>query len=189
MNVLRLVRLPRCQHGFEGGLANRDAAACELGMGAMAAGTSVRRRPLMDRRTLATSHISQGDHGTSQFMSPPRAHVVRVKALCKSARSIIRLYTPTGTDDWRVISCPFHLRLNLIMSFPWHATANTNSQPRSHTALRTAGHRTARGFLRFRVCRVTAAPVLRTQTYHTSQPDQRPSTCKFSLGCRRTCLM
>ena len=149
MNVLRLVRLPRCQHGFEGGLANRDAAACELGMGAMAAGTSVRRRPLMDRRTFATSHISQGDHGTSQLMSPPHAHVVRVKALCKSGRSIIRLYTPTGTDDWRVISCPFHLRLNLIMSFPWHATANTNSQPRSHTALRTAGHRTARGFLRF----------------------------------------
>ena len=137
MNVLRLVRLPRCQHGFEGGLANSDAAAGELGMGAMAAGTSVRRRPLMDRRTFATLHISQGDHGTSQLMSPPHAHVVRVKALCKSGRSIIRLYTPT--DDWRVISCPFHLRLNLIMSFPWHATANTNSQPRSrsHTALRT----------------------------------------------------
>ena len=133
MNVLRLVRLPRCQHGFEGGLANSDAAAGELGMGTMAAGTSVRRRPLMDRRTFATSHISQGGHGTSQFMSPPRAHVVRVKALCKSARSIIRLYTHTSTDDWRVISCPFHLRLNLIMSFPRHATANTNSQPRSHT--------------------------------------------------------
>lgn len=142
MNVLRLVRLPRCQHGFEGGLANRDAAACELGMGAMAAGTSVRRRPLMDRRTFATSHISQGDHGTSQLMSPPRAHVVRVKALCKSARSI-RLYTPTGTDDWRVISCPFHLRLNLIMSFPWHATANTNSQPRSGRTPHSAPRATA----------------------------------------------
>ena len=77
----------KVQDQAEGGLANRDAAACELGMGAMAAGTSVRRRPLMDRRTLATSHISQGDHGTSQLMSPPRAHVVRVKALCQSARS------------------------------------------------------------------------------------------------------
>ena len=72
-------------------------------------------------------------------------HISDTRA-CKSARSIIRLYTPTGTDDWRVISCPFHLRLNLIMSFPWHATANTNSQPRSHTALRTAGHRTAHIF-------------------------------------------
>ena len=145
MNVLRLVR-PRCQHGFEGGLANSDAAAGELGMGAMAAGTSVRRRPLMDRRTFATSHISQGDHGTSQLMSPPHAHVVRVKALRKSARSIIRLYTPTSTDDWRVISCPFHLRLNLIMSFPRHATATLrianpgrtpHSAPRA-TALRTS---------------------------------------------------
>ena len=31
MNVLRLVRLPRCQRGFKGGLANSDAAAGELG--------------------------------------------------------------------------------------------------------------------------------------------------------------
>ena len=38
------------------------------------------------------------------------------------------------------------------------------------------------------VCRVTAAPVLRTQTYHTSQPDQRPSTCKFCSGHKHTCV-
>ena len=39
-----------------------------------------------------------------------------------------------------------------------------------------------------RVCRVTAAPVLRTQTYHTSQPDQRPSTCEFCSGHKHTCV-
>ena len=38
------------------------------------------------------------------------------------------------------------------------------------------------------VCRVTAAPVLRTQTYHTSQPDQRPSTCEFCSGHKHTCV-
>jgi len=82
----------RCQHGLEGGLENSDAAAGELGMGAMAAGeqqqgtrTRVRWRPLMDRRAFGTSHVSQGAHGISRLMSPPRAHV-RTKALCNSAR-------------------------------------------------------------------------------------------------------
>ena len=50
MNVLRLVCLPRCQHGSEGGLVDSDTEAGALGMGA-----SARGRPLMDRRQRALS--------------------------------------------------------------------------------------------------------------------------------------
>ena len=119
---LRLACLPRCQHGSEGGLANSDAAAGELGMGAMTAGerqqgTSLRWRPLIDRRAFATSHVSQGYHGTFQLMSPPCAHV-RVKALSKSARGVRRCsynyHTfPRAPKTDESILCPFP-----PMSFP-----------------------------------------------------------------------